>query len=525
MGHDGEPTRNCAHHAPTFPSDGRIQFAMRVDAPRVDRLKRIGGSTLSGSWNEATMSMQYGEVVDGRILAASIQGARARKPANLREGDAMRAAAPVARLNLLGQVNTWILCFILLVFASTYGFSFQHGIENTTTGAKEQGVSASDSQEHAVTHIQNAVTYMLCLLLMLPLAKTIGTEFRRNVLISSLLFWALVSCFWSADASTSIINGLRMTLSIALAFYLFQRYAPNDLLKLLMLVGSVAAVGSVILIVVAPQYGLQGRDALYAFGAWQGIFGQKNICGRMMTLLLLPAFFVQLEGRWAGVIRFSYIVLLLVIIGMTRSAGSWFLCGACLAFITSIHLAFKLKRIDALTVGLVAAGMAAAVIAGVAVNIDAFLWMIGKDPTMTGRTMIWSSLMVSILKHPFLGYGYMAFWQGLNGESANTILQLNWPGMGYAENGVLELWLELGAVGVVLYAVVFAGAVKNAAYCFRQAASRSTLWYISILFYVAFTNLWAGNLLTASTLECILPFIAYAGLRRASRQIRDLQAV
>ncbi len=94
-------------------------------------------------------------------------------------------------------------------------------------------------------------------------------------------------------------------------------------------------------------------------------------------------------------------MVLLLIIGMTRSAGSWFLCGACLAFVASIHLVRKMKGIDALTVGMVMFGIAAVVTVAAVANADALLWMMGKDPTMTGRTVLWSSLMVSVLKHPF----------------------------------------------------------------------------------------------------------------------------
>jgi exopolysaccharide production protein ExoQ len=96
--------------------------------------------------------------------------------------------------------------------------------------------------------------------------------------------------------------------------------------------------------------------------------------------------------------------------------------------------------------------------------------------------------------------------------------------MAYAENGVLELWLELGAVAVLVYGLVFCVAVKDAIYCLRRDPSSSIMWYVSVLFYVAIANLWAGNLLTPSTLECVLPFIAYVGLRSASRRIRGLQA-
>ena len=206
------------------------------------------------------MSMQQREVIGGNwLLAPSFGLALTHKPVT-RGGEHTIGAAPQVRLNLLSQMNTWILCFILLVFASTYGFSFQHGSSNTVTGSRNQGVAASDSQELAIVRIQNAGTYLLCSLLVFPILSSIGVEFRRNLLVSSLVFWALLSCVWSNDSSASITSALRMALSVALAFYLLKRYAPNDLLKLLLLVGAIAAAISIVLILVFPKYGLQGRE-------------------------------------------------------------------------------------------------------------------------------------------------------------------------------------------------------------------------------------------------------------------------
>jgi O-antigen ligase len=437
----------------------------------------------------------------------------------------MREGTSTSTRPFFGLLNTWVLCAILLVLASTYGFSFERGSKNTTVGSAEQSVAAADTEESAVVRFQNYAIYLLSLSVILPFARPVAAEFRRNLLISGLLLWALMSCVWSNNAYASLISGIRMTLDVALAFYLLKRFAINDLLKMLMLVGSVAAAGSIVLILAFPQYGLQGRDVLYAFGAWQGIFGHKNICGRMMILLLIPAFFVQLESRGARIFRASYVLLLLVIIGMTRSAGSLLLCAACLAFIVALQLLVKLKRVDALSVGIATFGVTVAALFAVISNLDPLFRMIGKDPSMTGRTALWKILTASILKHPLTGYGYFAFWQGLIGESAIPTLQLHWPGLSYAENGVLELWLELGAVAVCLYALIYFGAVKNAIYCLRRLPSNGTLWFISLLFYVAFTNLWSGNLLTPSNLECVLPFIAYAGLRSEARRLRGLEAV
>ena len=58
-------------------------------------------------------------------------------------------------------------------------------------------------------------------------------------------------------------------------------------------------------------------------GRGRGFLAIKNLCGSVMTLLLLPASCVQLDGQRGRAFRISYIAVLLVIIAMTRSAGSW----------------------------------------------------------------------------------------------------------------------------------------------------------------------------------------------------------
>jgi O-antigen ligase len=285
----------------------------------------------------------------------------------------------------------------------------------------------------------------------------------------------------------------------------------------------VAAAGSLFLVFVLPQYGLQSRG-LYALGAWEGIFGQKNLCGLEMLVLLLPAFFVKLTGTHARALRIGYIVTALVIIVMTRSAGAWVDGILCLAFVVLLKLAARMPGKDAavLAVAIVGAGAALGIVAFS--NYDTLMYALGKDPTMTGRTVLWSGLLHLAMRHPFCGYGYTAFWQGIvKGPSRVMALQMGWLGLAGAENGVLEMWLELGIVGVLLYFAIFLRAVKDSFYCLRRGASPAALWYVSILFYVVATNFEGGLLLAPSSLTCILPFVAFVGLRREAMRLRERQ--
>jgi exopolysaccharide production protein ExoQ len=307
--------------------------------------------------------------------------------------------------------------------------------------------------------------------------------------------------------------------NIAFAFYLLECFSTNDLLKLLLMAGTIAVIGSLLLIVFLPQYGLQHRDTVAA-GAWEGIFGQKNTCGVVLTYLLLPAFFVQIKSRSARIFRSSYVAVVLVIIAMSRSANAWIDCAVCIISVLTMRFLVRMPRKQILATVFILVGIAA--IAGVSVYLyfDQLMYALGKDPTLTGRTIIWSSVISSAMKRPLLGYGYNAFWASLQGESANTVLLMHWPGMAYAENGVLELWLELGAVGVVLYLLVFFRAVKDAAYCFMRKPSPAVMWYISILVVTAVSNIGGGELMSNSDLRIIVSLVAFVGLRREARRAR-----
>jgi len=230
---------------------------------------------------------------------------------------------------------------------------------------------------------------------------------------------------------------------------------------------------------------------------------------------------VELKGVQAQRLRVAYIVTLLGLILMSQSVGAWVASVLCLSFISLLKVTARMRKTDATLVAVVISGVAVTGGLIVLANYDAMMYALGKDPTITGRTVLWSGLIHLALQRPVLGYGYVAFWHGLNGPTRYLALQMNWLSLAGAENGVLETGLELGIVGVLLYVAVFVRAVMNALFCLGRGASAAALWYTSILFYVVATNIEGGALLMPSNLACIVPFVAYLGLRREVQHLRE----
>ena len=70
---------------------------------------------------------------------------------------------------------------------------------------------------------------------------------------------------------------------------------------------------------------------------------------------------------------------------------------------------------------------------------------VGRDPTLTDRTKIWS-LVLSMHTNPLVGAGYESFWLG---PRLQKVWQVFGP-LNESHNGYLEVYLNLGLIGVTL---------------------------------------------------------------------------
>ena len=85
---------------------------------------------------------------------------------------------------------------------------------------------------------------------------------------------------------------------------------------------------------------------------------------------------------------------------------------------------------------------------------DVPLALLGRDATLSGRTGLWDAVLAAISMKPLLGYGYESFWNGLAGPSASVVAAVHWIPP-HAHNGFLDLWLDLGALGLLIFGIGF----------------------------------------------------------------------
>ena len=83
-----------------------------------------------------------------------------------------------------------------------------------------------------------------------------------------------------------------------------------------------------------------------------------------------------------------------------------------------------------------------------------------------------------------------AFWRGMVGESARVNLAAHWL-VPTAHNGILQLWLDLGAMGLALFVLAYAVYVRKSLrfYLVNEGYLRAwPLAYMAFLFFYNFTE-------------------------------------
>ena len=357
----------------------------------------------------------------------------------------------------------------------------------------------------------------VCVLVLFHLRRLLRFAFTLQW-TAAIAVLAICSTLWSQDAMTTARRSIPFALATLFGLYLASRFHVRRQLGILACTMVVLACVSVILALFRPSIGLEASTG--HLGNWQGVFTQKNACGRAMVF----ATAVILSLRGANLTRFVGLLLFLFVLVMSGSRGAWMIEGVLLLCFGLLHIA---ERLSAPSRTMLLYGSVAAVATAIATTWLYFPLVAGfmhRDATLTGRTAIWQQVWIAVLKHPLLGYGFAAFWQGMKGESYNVILALRFV-IFHAHNGLLEIWLELGAVGLLFFLLSYQRALRKLWPVLRSRKITSAYWMAFVLLLTALYNVDENTLLTFNGLFWILYVAAIANIEIMSveqRQEREL---
>lgn len=273
---------------------------------------------------------------------------------------------------------------------------------------------------------------------------------------------ACLSAAWSLAPGQTLRTGAELVLTVVLAMWCASVVRFRTMLM--------AVFGVLTLVLAASLVSNRSYyDATTGVVSMAGIFSNKNTlaaCGGTLTLVSAA---LALGAARSGAIRLACLAVAPVSLAVTflaRSVAVTISTAVALGLLLAFAAGGKLFRqerrafVEVALLGLVLVGGLVDVV--VANFSDELLRLVGKSPTLTGRTVLWYFADRFALDRPLLGVGYQAFWvQGYQpAEFLWRLLHIEGRYGFHFHSLYYELLVELGYAGVLVggFAILVAAA-------------------------------------------------------------------
>jgi exopolysaccharide production protein ExoQ len=266
--------------------------------------------------------------------------------------------------------------------------------------------------------------------------------------------FALVSTLWSQSMGDTLKFGAEYVCTTGCAILAAALLTPRQIISALMCCLLLTAILSI-------AFGTTLIDPMSGVASFVGVFGSKNQLGFFVSMMLLGSLATMLdEGQpWMfRVLGFLALGVEAPLLVMTRSGTSEVTAvlasGVLIANLFVSRLSrFGRARLFFACVVIMLPALALLGVAGDGVH-DFIVKVMGKDTTLTGRTVLWEHAATLIPSHPLLGLGFQAFWRQNQLEAESLWQQfhvLSRTGFHF-HNTYVEATIELGYIGAALIA-------------------------------------------------------------------------
>ncbi len=287
--------------------------------------------------------------------------------------------------------------------------------------------------------------------------RKVTTLLRANGALILFFVYCGVSTLWSDYSDVSFKRWIKALGDLTMVLIVLTDLDPSAAVKqLLARVGFVLLPASILLSKYYTALGRgfgEGGEALYT-----GVTTSKNELGGICLLFGLGAvwrlcryFRGEANREGTGSLIANCVLLLMVLWifakAQTMTALACFLMAGTILAVTCFPRLYR-KRL--LVHGLVAAMLLVSLSALFLGVGSGLLTTMGKDATLTGRTAVWD-LVLSLTANPLIGTGFESFWLG---PRLDKIWSVYWWQPNEAHNGYIEVFLNLGWIGVGLLGVL-----------------------------------------------------------------------
>ena len=305
-----------------------------------------------------------------------------------------------------------------------------------------------------------------------------------NIALSNGVFmsWPILACAsaaWSVSPELSLSHGLQLLMTTLVAFLICIQFRLEQFIIVVfcaLLAAAIVTLGTEVLL---PHINQEPQ--------WRGGFPHKNLMGDTMGLLVLTSCCLFLQGRWQR-ITLAAAGLGLFLLFMSESATATLSLLICL-----LPLPFAYMRLRSISTfmcvlgGLLVIGALAGVGGYIAIAyfgadpIDFILESVGKDRTLTGRTLLWDMAERAIDEKPWLGFGFKGYWTDRPAEMLQLLRSFGLQQLPFFHNNYLEVAVAFGVIGPIVLVAGILIALRRTVYQAVTASQMIDIWPLLIV--------------------------------------------
>ena len=389
--------------------------------------------------------------------------------------------SPVLDSNRESIRSILVVTFMFAIFSSLFGIG---------AGDKVQSDGGSNLLRQLTWIAIGAIAFFRCV----SFRRYIKFDVQFNmawILSVLLLTYCLVSSLWSAIPDVTFKRAVLFSLMIFLCFATFGKKSSNPHSFLVVMAWPLGA-----LLILSFLYTAALPSAAITSIGWRGVTSFKNEFGQLCAIALLVFCFFSLEVASHRLLMLF--MALLSFCGLIMSQSSTCAVAAMVGLLVSgglllarkflhnskgsilllsLFIVFCLLLLILLVSGLVGGDFQ-----------EQFFQLLGKSSTLTGRTKLWTLIWDNARwNNPWFGGGYGGFWNGLGSPANFTAYRFPAGYVGQAHNGYLDVFNDLGYVGLVfLIAILSVYAffvIKN----FRKGKAEF-YYHLAFLIYIILEN-------------------------------------
>ena len=328
----------------------------------------------------------------------------------------------------------------------------------------------------------------------------------------------VLSAAWSVSSVDSLVYGSMAAGNIVIACVLAAELTLRQIAQMLLRVITVMVVAGMLASVL-------GYDQVRDFDphARPNFLGGQPIRG-FFQHNIMAGFFAASGAALAlsllrGVRRIAVLGTLVAFVLLTGSAtGFLLMAAAALVVPAAKRVVPKVRAATLFAVGLPAAAVFGAVAWQVWVPV---LEALGRDPTLTGRTILWNWGYQAVAERPVLGWGFGAYFRSPYGDLPSLYVpQFFQYEIAHYHNSYIQTAVDLGIIGLLILLLVLLYTFGRA-YAYARTGDADTgvgLLMMLLIFLIASpTEFLFLNYNHFGTFALFSMFFGLAALNRAPR--------